>query len=78
QYSQGDGERDAYDFTLGTTTDRASLMLGASYVKEGKVMAGDRAISAGGPPFFSGQSTTGVPGSYIRNGDRYVILNGVG
>ncbi|MBD3826214.1 MULTISPECIES: TonB-dependent receptor [Stenotrophomonas] len=77
QYSQGDGERDAYDFTLGTTTDRASLMLGASYVKEGKVMAGDRAISAGGPPFFSGQSTTGVPGSYIRNGDRYVILNGV-
>ncbi|WP_411851834.1 TonB-dependent receptor [Stenotrophomonas sp. LGBM10] len=77
QYSQGDGERDAYDFTLGTTTDRASLMLGASYVKEGKVMAGDRAISAGGPPFFSGQSTTGVPGSYIRNGERYVIINGV-
>ncbi|AOA73251.1 MULTISPECIES: TonB-dependent receptor [Stenotrophomonas] len=77
QYSAGDGEREAYDFTLGTTTDRASVMMGASYVKEGSVMAGDRAISAGGPPFFSGQSSTGIPGSYIRGGTRYVILNGV-
>ncbi len=77
QYSDGDGEREAYDFTLGTTTDRASLMLGASYVKEGSVMAGDRQISAGGPPFFSGQSSTGLPGSYLRNNNRYVIINGV-
>lgn len=77
QYSQGDGEREAYDFTLGTTTDKATLMLGASYVKEGSVMAGDRKISAGGPPFYSGQSTTGIPGSYLRGGERYVIINGV-
>ena len=77
QYSDGDGEREAYDFTIGTTTDRASLTLGASYVKEGSVGAGDRAISAGGPPFFGGQSSTGLPGSYIRNGTRYVIINGV-
>jgi iron complex outermembrane receptor protein len=77
QYSAGDGEREAYDFTLGTTTDRASLTLGASYVKEQEVMAGDRKISAGGPPFYSGQSTTGIPGSYLRGGNRYVIINGV-
>ena len=28
-------------------------------------MAGDREISAGGPPFFGGQSTTGFPGSFV-------------
>lgn len=77
QYSAGDGEREAYDFTIGTTTDRASLILGASYVNEREVMAGDRKISAGGPPFFSGQSGTGIPGSYVRNDQRYIIINGV-
>jgi len=76
QYSDGDGDREAYDFTLGTTTDRASLMIGASYVNEKEVMAGDRAISAGGPPFFSGQSGTGIPGSYVRDGSRRIIING--
>jgi len=77
QYSAGDGEREAADFTIGTTTDRSSLTLGASYVKEDSVGAGDRKISAGGPPFFGGQSSTGLPGSYIRDGRRYVIINGV-
>lgn len=77
QYSAGDGEREAADFTIGTTTDRASLVLGVSYVNEKEVMAGDRKISAGGPPFFGGQSSTGIPGSYIRNDERYVIVNGV-
>ncbi|MBL2545259.1 TonB-dependent receptor, partial [Klebsiella pneumoniae] len=48
-----------------------------SYVKEDKVMAGDRKISAGGPPFFDGQSSTGMPGSYLRNDERYVLINGV-
>ncbi|WP_176735126.1 TonB-dependent receptor plug domain-containing protein, partial [Stenotrophomonas sp. BIIR7] len=77
QYSAGDGEREAADFVLGTTTDRASVTIGASYVDEREVMAGDRKISAGGPPFFSGQSGTGIPGSYLRNGTRYILLNGV-
>ena len=77
QYSAGDGQREAYDFTLGTVTDRASITVGASYVNEKSVMAGDRKISAGGPPFFSGQSATGIPGSYVRNGNQYVIINGV-
>ncbi|KAG1480742.1 hypothetical protein G6F54_013791 [Rhizopus delemar] len=76
QYRDGDGEREAYDFTLGTVTDRASITVGASYVNEKSVMAGDRKISAGGPPFFSGQSATGIPGSYVRNGNQYIIING--
>lgn len=77
QYSAGDGAREAYDFSLGTSTDRASLVIGASYVNEEAVMAGNRAISAGGPPFFSGQSGTGFPGSYVRGGTRYILLDGV-
>ncbi|KAG1447211.1 hypothetical protein G6F57_017127 [Rhizopus arrhizus] len=77
QYSDGDGEREAYDFTLGTVPARASITVGASYVNEKSVMAGDRKISAGGPPFFSGQSATGIPGSYVRNGNQYIIINGV-
>ena len=77
QYSQGDGDRQSYDFTVGDSTDRASIMLGASYVREESVMAGDRAISAGGAPFYTGHSATGYPGSYVRGGTRYLLLDGV-
>ena len=75
QYQQGDGNRQAYDFTIGTGNDRGNVSIGASYVKEEPVMAGDRTISAGGPPFFGGQSGTGVPGSYVDplNNTRYVL-----
>ncbi|QGW66309.1 TonB-dependent receptor [Lysobacter soli] len=75
QYSQGDGNREAYDFTIGTGSDRGNVMIGASYVKEDAVMAGDRKISAGGPPFFGGQSGTGFPGSFVDPSDdtRYVL-----
>ncbi|WP_342316579.1 TonB-dependent receptor [Lysobacter sp. FW306-1B-D06B] len=75
QYQQGDGERQAYDFTIGTGNDRGNVMIGASYVKEEAVMAGDRKISAGGPPFFGGQSGTGFPGSFVNPADnkRYVL-----
>ncbi|UNK51126.1 TonB-dependent receptor [Lysobacter sp. S4-A87] len=75
QYSQGDGNREAYDFTIGTGNDRGNVMIGASYVKEEAVMAGDREISDGGPPFFGGQSGTGFPGSFVDPTDnkRYII-----
>ncbi|MEG3792726.1 TonB-dependent receptor plug domain-containing protein, partial [Lysobacter sp. CCNWLW3] len=39
-FDKGDGERQAYDFTIGTTSDRFSAMLGFGYVKEEPVMAG--------------------------------------
>lgn len=75
QYSQGDGDRQAYDFTIGTANERGNVMIGASYVKEEAAMAGDREISAGGPPFFGGQSGTGVPGAFVDPADnkKYVL-----
>jgi iron complex outermembrane recepter protein len=80
QFGQGDGAREAWDATIGTSSDRGSLVIGASYVKEDSIMAGDRPISAGGPPHFGGQSGTGYPGSFvdpaISSKDRYVIVNG--
>ncbi|MGD9582569.1 MAG: TonB-dependent receptor [Lysobacterales bacterium] len=46
QFDEGDGDRQSYSFTVGSTSDRSSVMFGAQYVKEDAVMAGDRAISA--------------------------------
>jgi iron complex outermembrane receptor protein len=71
QYDEGDGTRQAYDFLIGSSGDRWSAMLGAGYVKEEPVMAGDREISAvplfGSTPNYFGSSTT-------PNG-RFCILN---
>lgn len=60
-FDKGDGNRQAYDMTIGTSDDRFSVMFGAGYVKEEPVMAGDREISA--VPVFGtgvafGSSTT--------------------
>lgn len=55
QYDEGDGERQSYSFTVGSTSDRSSVMFGAQYVKEEPVMAGTRAISAE-PKFGTGTS----------------------
>ena len=46
QFDEGDGTRQSYDMTIGSTGDRFIAMFGAAYVKEEPVMAGDRAISA--------------------------------
>lgn len=45
-FDKGDGTRQAYDFTVGTSSDRWSAMMGVGYVQEDPVSAGDRAISA--------------------------------
>jgi len=45
-YDKGDGEKESYDFVVGSASERWSAMLGVGYVKEKEVMAGDRAISA--------------------------------
>ena len=62
QYDKGDGTRQAYDFTVGSSGDRWSAMFGLGYVKEDPVMAGDREISAvpvfGSTPGLGGSSTT--------------------
>jgi iron complex outermembrane receptor protein len=45
QFDKGDGNKQSYDFTVGSTGDRFSAMLGFGYVKEDPVLAGDRYIS---------------------------------
>ncbi|HEY5851040.1 MAG TPA: TonB-dependent receptor [Lysobacter sp.] len=45
QFDKGDGNKQSYDFTIGTSSDRFTAMLGFGYVKEDPVLAGDRYIS---------------------------------
>lgn len=45
EYTDGDGRRQAYDFTIGMSGDRGNVMMHAGYVKEDPVFAGDRDIS---------------------------------
>ncbi|MFZ5657381.1 MAG: TonB-dependent receptor domain-containing protein [Pseudomonadota bacterium] len=52
-FDKGDGFRQSYDLTVGTTDERFSAMFGVGYVKEEPVMAGDRRISAE-PTFGTG------------------------
>lgn len=60
QYSQGDGEREAYDFTVGGASDRFSGLLSLSYTKQNEVSAGARAISA--VPLFGFPANVASPG----------------
>ena len=42
---EGDGRTELYDFTIGSSTDRASVVLNASYAKVEPIIAADREIS---------------------------------
>ena len=57
-----DGEIQAYDFSIGTTSDRGSVFFSGSYVKAEPVFAGDREISAE-PQFGTGNAfgSSGTP-----------------
>ena len=69
-FEQGDGTRQAYDFTVGSSGERWSAMLGIGYVEEDPVFAGDRTISA--VPVFG--STPGLGGSSTTPNGRFCIL----
>ncbi|GHE31559.1 TonB-dependent receptor plug domain-containing protein [Vulcaniibacterium thermophilum] len=58
--NEGDGTQQAYDFIVGGGSDRFNAMLGANYVKQEPVFAGDREISA--VPAF------GLPGTNVLAG----------
>ncbi|OBU65700.1 TonB-dependent receptor [Stenotrophomonas maltophilia] len=62
QYDKGDGSRESYDFTIGSSGERWHATLGVGYVKEEPVWAGDRKISAvptyGALPNTGNSSTT--------------------
>ncbi len=40
-----DGKEQSYDFTIGSSSDRAGVVMNVSYVNESPVLAGDRSIS---------------------------------
>ena len=57
---EGDGRTEQYDFTIGSSTDKASVVMNASYTKQEPIFAGDREISA--VPLF------GFPGNNVNAG----------
>ncbi|AXK71350.1 TonB-dependent receptor [Lysobacter sp. TY2-98] len=70
-FDKGDGFRQSYDFTIGTSDDRFSAMFGAGYVKEEPVMAGDREISAE-PTYHTGVAF----GSSTTPAGRFALCTG--
>lgn len=71
EFTEGDGTRQSYDLTIGTSDDRFSAMFGMGYVKEDPVLAGDREISAF-PTFRTGTNF----GSSTSPGGRFAVCNG--
>lgn len=71
EFTKGDGTRQSYDLTIGTSDDRFSAMFGMGYVKEDPVMAGDRYISS--EPIIG---TGTALGSSTTPGGRFAVCNG--
>ncbi len=73
QFSEGDGAKESVDVTVGSASDdgRFSAMMGASYVKEDPVGAGDRYISTE-PKIGTGT----LFGSSTIPGGRFALCNG--
>jgi len=64
QYDKGDGQRTAFDATVGASSDRGNLVISLSRVEEDQVLAKDRAISREpyfglGSAFYSSYSANG-------------------
>ncbi|HET7845348.1 MAG TPA: TonB-dependent receptor, partial [Xanthomonadales bacterium] len=59
---EGDGRTELYDFTIGSSTDRASVVMNASYAKQEPIFAGDREISRN-PLFGFGANNVNVGAS---------------
>lgn len=74
QFEQGDGIREAADVSIGAVGEdgRYSGMLGAAYVKEEPVWAGDREISA-----LAVAGAPGVGNSSTVPGGRYALCTGI-
>lgn len=46
EYSDGDGKRESYSMTIGSSSAKGSVLFSANYTKQGAVMGGDREISS--------------------------------
>ncbi|WP_161963480.1 TonB-dependent receptor plug domain-containing protein [Xanthomonas campestris] len=76
QNGRGDGSKEQYSFTAGTTTDRSSLVFGANYTNEDPVWAKDRALtrySAGPNHIEDSLSATGPWGRFTSNDQTYIL-----
>lgn len=76
QNGRGDGSKEQYSFTAGTTTDRASLVFGVNYTNEDPVWAKDRTLtrySAGPNHIEDGLSATGPWGRFNSNDETYIL-----
>ncbi|WP_312237527.1 TonB-dependent receptor [Stenotrophomonas sp.] len=76
QNSRGDGQKEAYSFTLGATGERSSILFGASYSKEKPVFAKDRALTRTtyGPAHpLDALSATGPWGRFNYDGETYIL-----
>lgn len=76
QYAQGDGFQQAYDFTLGASTDRVNAVVSVSYTDQEPVFAGNREISSV-PVFGAGDlASGGAFGSSFPLFARFVTCTG--
>src|SRR5690606_36705389 len=66
QYSQGDGEKETYDFVMGFSGDRGSLTVGAEYHKEEGVWAQDRLFTDDTYPDWDASSSLAPVGQYVN------------
>ncbi|GAB3038213.1 TonB-dependent receptor domain-containing protein [Bowmanella dokdonensis] len=62
EYDEGDGRRESYTFTVGSTADKSSVLFSANYTKQEQVLGGDREISS--VPIF------GLPANVSAAGGR--------
>jgi iron complex outermembrane recepter protein len=69
-YHEGDGLTQQYDITWGASTERLSIVLGLSYVRQDEVWSGDREISSYPIPNFT--ECTGTCSSATPQG-RFVL-----
>jgi iron complex outermembrane recepter protein len=60
QTSESDGRKEAYEFTIGSSSERANVVMNVSYVKQEAIFAGDRDISA--VPLFGFPGGVSAPG----------------
>ncbi|MDR0184809.1 TonB-dependent receptor plug domain-containing protein [Lysobacter arvi] len=78
QYGQGDGEKQVYNFMIGSAGERSSVALGAEYTKEDEVRAGDRPFSASSNGTFHPGAVLVGPGWTVdAHGTSAISANGV-
>jgi len=78
QYGQGDGEKQVYNFMVGSSGERSSVALGVEYTKEDPVLAKDRPFSASSDGTFHPNPEVVGPGWTVNaHGASAISPNGI-